>query len=310
MKYVEFVNQVIREKAATSDKVVLFGQNINAGSCISGFTRNIKVKEGGLIINTPNSESSLCGIGFGLMMSGVSSIFFMKQQDFLLLGIDQLVNTHNIIRREQPKASFTIMNVVVDSGYEGPQSCFNSFGDICSIARIPGFTVTNEADIEEIFNSQMISPGFRIIGVSQRLFKDELITTKTIDSADDQSWFQYRSGVDATVVCFNFSLPYGLGICERLKDENIEASLFSVNAVTPVKWDKIIDDLSKTGKLVLLNDSKSSNLSSDNFLVEALDKCRIDKKIILKRELEGYWLAPNPDRLEVNYDDIVRKLSS
>ena len=78
MKYVEFVNQVIREKAATSDKVVLFGQNINAGSCISGFTRNIKVKEGGLIINTPNSESSLCGIGFGLMMSGVSSIFFMK----------------------------------------------------------------------------------------------------------------------------------------------------------------------------------------------------------------------------------------
>lgn len=310
MKYVQFVNQVIREKVAERDKVVLFGQNISAGSCISGLTRNIEVKNGGLIINTPNSESSLCGIGFGLMISGVSSIFFMKQQDFLLLGIDQIVNTYNIIRRTAPKASFTIVTVVVDSGYEGPQSCFNSFGDICSIARIPGFTVTNEIDIEEVFNAQIISPGFRIIAISQRLFKNEVLKTQKVDSAKDQSWFQYRNGDDATVVCFNFSLPYGLNICERLMEDKIAASLFSVNAITPINWGKIIDDLKKTGKLVLLNDSKSANLSSDSFLLEVLDSCRIDKKIILKRELVGYWLAPNPDCLEVNYEDIVRNLSS
>ncbi|MBU3929169.1 hypothetical protein KJ577_00540 [bacterium] len=308
MKYGGFVNQIIKDEVSKPDKIVLFGQNVSTGSCISGFTRGMEVKEGGLILNTPNAENSLCGIGFGLMISGVPSIFFMKQQDFLLLGIDQLVNTYNFIRRKKPASSFTIMNVVVDSGYEGPQSCFNSFGDICSIARIPGYTVTNKIDVEEVLRTQMVSPGFRIIGVSQRLFKEDLIELDKVAAAEDKSWFQYSEGKDATVVCFNFSLPYGQELCSRMKDKGLLASLFSVNAVTPVKWSSIIEDLKKTGKLVLMNDSKSANLSSDSFLAEALEKCALQKKIVLKRKLDGYWLAPNADMLEINYEDVINEL--
>lgn len=308
MKYVEFVNSIIKEKVLEPEKIVLFGQNISAGSCISGFTRNIKVRDG-LIINTPNCESSQCGIGFGLMISGIPSIFFMKQQDFLLLGVDQLVNTYNFVRRKKPSASFTIMSVVVDSGYEGPQSCFNSFGDLCSIARVPGFTVTNKIDVEEILRLYMISPGFRIIGVSQRLSKKELIEIEKIDAAEDKTWFQYKKGEDGTIVCFNFSLPYGLELYKRLQEKGSSFSLFSVNAVTPIRWDKIIQDLQKTKKLVLFNDTKSTNLSSDNFLMNTYEKCRVDKKIIVKREFSGYWLSPNPDQLKVNYEDIIKKLS-
>ena len=47
------------------------------------------------IINTPNLENTLVGTGFGLMLSGLQAAFFMKQQDFLLLGVDHLVNTYN-----------------------------------------------------------------------------------------------------------------------------------------------------------------------------------------------------------------------
>jgi len=129
MKYIEFINQLIKEKVLEAEKIVLFGQNISAGSCISGLTRNLKVQNG-LIINTPNSENTLCGVGFGLMLNKISSIFFMKQQDFLLLGIDHLVNTYNIIRQKEPSASFTIVTVVMDHGFEGPQHSFNNFGDL------------------------------------------------------------------------------------------------------------------------------------------------------------------------------------
>ena len=80
------------------DELVLFGQNINAGSCLGGLTRNLKVKENSKVINSTNSENTLCGFGFGLLIGGVNSILFMKQLDFLLLGIDHLVNTFNIIR--------------------------------------------------------------------------------------------------------------------------------------------------------------------------------------------------------------------
>ena len=179
MKYLEFINKKIKENVAMHEKLVLFGQNINAGSCLGGLTRGLKVKNDSLIINSTNSENSLCGFGFGLMMSNISSIFFMKQLDFLLLGIDHLVNTFNIIINNQQmisNASFTIMPIIVDSGFQGPQSSHNNLGDFCSISRILGYTITNKIDAEKIIQNKLVSTGFRMITVSQRLFNKEIIS--------------------------------------------------------------------------------------------------------------------------------------
>ena len=310
MKYIEFVNKSISQKILESERVVLFGQNISAGSCLSGLTRNLQVKKGDYVINTPNCENTQCGVGFGLMINGVSSIFFMKQQDFLLLGIDHLVNTYNFIRRKNPSASFTIVTIVVDQGYQGLQSSLNNFGDFCSIARVPGFTITNKEDVKQIIKSQLITPGFRIIGVSQRLFRSELIEIENIYSSKESTLFQYTEGNDVTIVCFNFSFPYGFELHNKLKKKGIISSLFSVNAVTPINWDKIIENLEKTKKLVVIDDSKSENLSCYNFLMDAYDKCQINSKIIIRKDFSKDWLSPNLDQLEINYDDIIDKLLS
>ncbi len=146
MKYLDFINEQIRSTVEKTDNLVLFGQNISAGSCLGGLTKNLRVKTNSKIINSTNSENSLCGFGFGMMMNNVSSIFFMKQLDFLLLGIDHLVNTYNIIRnmKKDIQSSFTIMPIIVDNGFQGPQSSFNNFGDICSIARIEGRTISTK----------------------------------------------------------------------------------------------------------------------------------------------------------------------
>ena len=308
MKYVEFVNKSISQKILKSKKVVLFGQNISTGSCLSGLTRKMSVKKGDYIINTPNCENTQCGVGFGLMINGVSSIFFMKQQDFLLLGIDHLVNTYNFIRRKKPSASFTIVTTVVDNGYQGLQSSLNNFGDFCSIARVPGFTIANKEDIKQIINAHLISPGFRIIGVSQRLFELELIEIEKTYSNKESTLFQYTEGNEVTIVCFNFSFPYGFELHNKLKKKGIASSLFSVNVVTPINWDRIIENLEITKRLVVIDDSKSENLSCYNFLMDAYDKCQINNKIIIKRDFSKGWLSPNLDQLEINYGNIIEKL--
>lgn len=310
MRYVEYINGLIGEKTSKTEGLVLFGQNIAAGSCLSGLTRNLKVGARGRIINTPNSENTLVGSGFGMMLDGVSSIFFMKQQDFLLLGIDQLVDTYNFIRRKNPTASFTIVFIVVDVGYHGLQSSLNNFGDFCSMARIPGFTITNRADAEAILNTHLISPGFRIIGVSQRLFGQEISDAPVIYANEEKTLFQYREGAGATIVCFNLSFPYGATLANRLKENSVDASLFSVNAATPIKWGKIIESAGKTKNLVVIDDSKSANHSSDSLLVETTGRCRLDNEIIVRRAIRGdEWLYPNSDELKIDYDDIVNKIN-
>ena len=41
MKYVQFVNSIIKNKIKNEHNLVLFGQNIDAGSCLSGLTRGL-----------------------------------------------------------------------------------------------------------------------------------------------------------------------------------------------------------------------------------------------------------------------------
>ena len=310
MKYIEFVNHLIKEEVSKHENLVLFGQNIDAGSCLGGLTRGLSIPESGKIINSTNSENSLCGFGFGLMINDVSSVFFMKQLDFLLLGIDHLVNTFNVIRNHKNNSSFTIFPIVLDNGYQGLQSSLNNFADFCSIARIKGYTITNKIDAEKIIHSQLVSPGFRILTVSQRFFKDEIITPKKLIYVNSENdVFQYSEGNDVTIVCFNFSFPYGQKIVEEMKKNNLTCSLFNVNSPISTNWEKIIDDVTKTKKLIVIDDSKSENLSCYALLTDISNTINLEKKIILKRNLVNTeWLNPVDDQMEINFQQVVYDL--
>jgi len=312
MKYVEYINKLIKSEVAKPEHCVLFGQNINAGSSLAGLTRGMVVKAGSRIINSTNAENSLVGFGFGLMMNGASGVFFMKQMDFLLLGIDHLVNTYNIIRsmKHQPKeGSFTIFATVVDSGYEGPQSSLNNFSDFCSIARVPGFAITNKQDADYLLPKYLVQPGFRILGVSQRLGKTDLIDPgHPIKISNDGAIFQYADGNDVTIVSFNFSFPQTYRFYMKLKSRNISASYFNVNSALAADWTIIRESVIKTGKIVAVDDSKSVHTAADALLSELCADVPVDKKIILKRNLGNDWLHPVSDGFEIDEENVMSQI--
>ena len=82
MKYLSYINQVFADEIKNFDQFVVFGQNVSTGSCLGGLTRNFNNINSCSVLNTPNTENTLVGIGFGLMLGGTPSAFFMKQQDF------------------------------------------------------------------------------------------------------------------------------------------------------------------------------------------------------------------------------------
>ncbi len=269
--YITALNQKITATVAATPGICVFGQNINTGTFITGLTKNLAVPPDGRIINTQNSENSLCGMGFGMMLSGARCIYFAKQLDFMLLGVDHFVNTYNFIRCSRPTAtlgSFSILALVCDQGLQGPQSSFNSFGDFCSIARIPCYSVTNSQDAARIIGTELVAPGFRMIGLSSRLFKTEFLELPLVHAAGDGSVFQYTEGGDATIACFNFSLPHGRALQQALAAKGRQASLFSVNYVPQPDWSPIRDSVAKTGKLIVFDDSKSVHLPAYRLLDE------------------------------------------
>jgi len=308
--YITSVNKLIADAAAAIPNVVLFGENINTGSHICGMTRNLRFDRGGRIINIGNCESTHCGMGMGLMLNSVSSILFCKQLDFIVLGVDHLISTYSAIRASRDLGtlgSFTICVIVCDQGYQGPQSSFNALGDLCSLARVPGYTLTNQQDASWVLARQLQAPGFRFVALSQRLFPSEWLTPSVVWAADDGSVFQYSDGQDAAIACFNFSLPMGLSLQQRLSAEGLDASVFSVNQVMPPQWGRILAAAARSQRLVIMDDSKSDNLLAHRLGFEAATAVPGLHCILVSR---GDHVDPGvcDDQLSVDYDALISQL--
>lgn len=308
MKYVNYLNSLLERHIADAAEIVLYGQNINAGSCLGGLTKGLNALKNVTMINSQNSENTLVGMGFGLMLNQISSVFFVKQSDFLLLGLDQLVNTYNVVRQVETNASFTIFPITVDSGFEGPQASLNNLDDFCSISGIPTFTFTNSQDASYIFSRHFSKPGMKIFSAGQRLLNEDTRPMHCVSHCPDGNYFQYESGGDATIVCFNNALPYGIELLNRMKAVGKAASLFSINSCLRADYAEIIANIDLSKKLVLFDDSKSRNRLSGQFLNDVQNSLSLDRKIVVVRNFSIESLFPCEDTLDVNYSEILGSL--
>ena len=303
--YVTTINNWLKDNMYVEEPFIVFGQNVSAGSRLSGLTRGLDTKGGLQMINTPNCENAMVGFGFGMMLKGVNSCFIVKQHDFLLLTLDHIVNTYNMLRLNAPKASFTIICIVVDSGYEGPQSRLNNLGEFCSLADIPTYAINSAQDVSAVF-PQLFAPGFRIIALSQRLFRQPILDLGEVESGDGVT--QHFSGEDLTVVSFNFSLPQANEICEAAAEKGFSSDLIAYSHAMPRDWSLVIRSALKTNKVVILDDSRSVNRSSDRLRIALYEQVPGVKILARQKQPTVDAIPPNADRFEVAVETILNQL--
>lgn len=269
-----YIGQVIEQINLVTERcgpVLLFGENIDTGSCIGGLARGLRVNPAGRILNVGNCELTHVGLGLGMMMDGGKAALFMKQLDFLLLGLDQMVNTTNSIRAfSSPEnlGSYTIFPIVCDQGFQGPQSSINAASDFASMANINVFCLNGIQDATQVISTEFVSPGFRVICTSQRLFSAPALDMPVEVHSTDNAVFKYRAGNDVTIACYNFSLRDGVELAERLSGAGVESDLFHVNFVPGLDMSLLSASCVQTGKLVLIDDSKSVVKFGDMLVAE------------------------------------------
>lgn len=258
-KYLASVNEIIAREANRLEHAILYGENLDRGSFLSGLSRNLTAGPTRRIVNIGNCEYTHCGVGFGAMLGGANAVLFVKQLDFMLLGMDHFVSTYHLLRSRSgsaPRGSFTIVVAVYDHGHQGPQSSFNDLASMCSMARVSGFTLTNLADAAAVAAREIHRPGFRILALTQKSAGDEAFAPGDVVHSDDCATFRYFTGTDLSIVCANFSLRNGLSLRHDLEARGVSCSLFSVNPVLDPDWRLLADDAGRTGAVLVLDDTK------------------------------------------------------
>jgi len=302
MNYIEKINKDLISNIKNLKNLTLFGQNINSGSFLSGLTKNINNLKNAKIINSTNCENTLVGFGFGLALKNQNAIYVCKQQDFLLLTMDQIVNTYNSLRIIGFKGSFSIITIIVDSGYEGPQSRLNNLSEFSSLANLDIWNIST--NFESMLVNKMISKaGFRLICVSQKNLRIEMPNIKgQITKFSNKKVIQYLFGSQIAIICFNFS------IISLIKDINqLDKRKVSLYNVINHKcdFDILAKKLVNFKKILILDDSRSE-VSNSILLSDLIKKFNnlVNIKILKKRDSLSD-LFPNKD----NYDiDIISEI--
>ncbi len=259
--YLTRINQLILEHAARLPDAIHMGENIDKGSCICGIAKGLGEAAarapGARVVNVGNCENTHVGLGFGVMLNGGNTILYVKQLDFLALAADPLINTLNLVRGVGG-GGFTIVAIVCDQGFQGPQSSWNGLSALCSLTRAAGYAISDAAQAEAVFLGQFGRPGFRIVALSQRLFGEPAGTEAPVEVAPGPAVVRFGQGSGATIACFGFTLPQGFALRDRLAAQGGTAAMFAVHDVPAGGWNPAVHHAAQSGRLYLLDDGKGA----------------------------------------------------
>lgn len=294
--YTQYVNSKIIERFSNKHGVI-FGQNIVAGSRISGLGVNLDRIKNVLAINSPNVENTLMGFGLGLMLSDTDSAFIMKQHDFALLGLDQLTNTVNVSKNYDLKASFIILMVVVDSGFEGPQASLNNLDEFASLSRSPVHFLNTRENVDAAFLSST-KPGLHMMALSQKSMKSPVFFSK--ENSENNEWSQIIECFNSSSVIFIYfglDLQYLLDTQKVFKYSGVESDLIIVTKIG-VGLNLGDINLRKYTSIIVIDTSKSE-ISYARKLVSEL-RGNFENVLYVGRIYTEAWSQVNQDLPEIS----------
>jgi len=295
VNFVQYINAGTI-KRFEKKKSVIFGQNIVAGSRISGLGAGLDQQENIITRNSPNVENSLMGFGLGLMLTGTDSALIMKQHDFALLGLDQLTNTVNVAKTYSLSASFVVMMVVVDSGFEGPQASLNNLDEFASLSRSPVHFLNTQENIDRAFKSSE-TPGLHMMALSQKSMKSALVSYKDISENTGIGELIRNSSQSSTLlIYFGLDLNYLNEINSEFNAHEVSTDHLIISGISSnMKVDEALIFHYKS--IVVIDTSKSEISYAQMFLHKIASGSR--KVTYVGREPSAKWSYVNKDLPEV-----------
>jgi pyruvate dehydrogenase E1 component beta subunit len=220
------------------------------------------------IIDTPVSELGCTGAAVGAALCGYRPIIIHPRVDFMLLAVDQIVNQaakwcHMF--GGQVGVPVTIRVVINRGGEQGAQhsQALHSW-----FAHIPGLRVvmpSTPADARDLLIASVLCDD-PVLYIDDRWLyetEDELQPVTERDLRRETPQLRQR-GEDLTLVGCSFSSYLCQKAADKLRSEGVECDLLDLRVINPLESSVILDSVSRTGRLLVVDgDWSSCGLSSE-----------------------------------------------
>jgi pyruvate dehydrogenase E1 component beta subunit len=270
------------------------------------------------VIDCPVSELATTGATLGAAICGYRPMIVHPRVDFMLLAVDQIVTQAAKWRHmfgNESSAPITFRAIINRGGEQGAQ---HSQSLHSWFAHIPGLRVVmpySAKDARDLMIASVLSND-PVMFIDDRWLYDieedykpiELLKLKDIKPS------RLKVGNDITLVGVSYTSKLCLEAADLLEEQLIHAEVFDLRVLNPLDLSTIVESVSKTGRLVVVDGDWSTCGVAAEIISQVIENIDLSK---LKGNPQRITLpeapAPTSKALEDIYyiktQDIVRVVS-
>lgn len=257
LSYEGAINEALHQTMAADASVCLIGQGVKSPWYVGNTCTGLLDRFGAArVLDTPVSENAMTGVAVGAALAGMRPIVVHPRTDFLLYGLDPLVNEAanwhymNGGRSSVPLVVWCIIN------RGGEQAAQHSQALHAWFAHVPGLKVVMPStpyDAKGLLIAAIRDPN-PVVFLPDRWLHGarEAVPEEPFEVPIGLAAVR-RSGADLTIVGNSYVAAEAVHAAETLASLGIDAEVIDLRSIKPLDTQTIVTSVRKTGRLLVVD---------------------------------------------------------
>ena len=253
------------------------------------------------LFNSPISEAAIVGAGVGYAMSGGRAVVELMYCDFMGRAGDEIFNQAS--KWQSMSAGLLKMPLTVRVSVGNKYGAQHSQDWSALVAAIPGLKAVFPAtpyDAKGMLNYALRGTDPVIFFESQKLYDKGEEFEKEVPA----SYYEIpegepairKTGKDITIATLGATLYTAMNAAKTLKEQyGMDAEIIDIRWINPLNYEKIVESVKKTGKLLLVSDAAERgsfmHTVASNMSALAFDYLDAPVAVLGSRN----WITPAPE---------------
>ena len=288
---VEALREALQEEMRRDERVILLGEDIGVKGGFGGaFTVTLGLAEEfghRRVIDTPITEAGIAGVAAGAALGGLRPVADVQYGDFLFLAMDQLAN-HAAKLRYMSGGKVRVpmvMRAPVGATTRGAQhgQSLEAF-----FMHVPGLKVacpSNPYDAKGLLKTAIRLDDPVIFFEHKLLYgskgsRKEAVGIDVLGTVPQEEYLipfgqakVVRQGRDVTLVANLLMVHKSIQAAKNLAEASIEAEVIDVRTLAPFDWPTVFESVSKTGKLIIVEEDNLTGGWGAEVAARTADTC-------------------------------------
>lgn len=258
------------------------------------------------LFNSPISEAAIVGSGVGYALSGGRAVVELMYCDFLGRAGDEVFN--QMAKWQSMSAGLLKMPLVLRVSVGNKYGAQHSQDWSSLVAHMPGLKVyfpATPTDAKGMLNAALAGTDPVVFLESQMLydigeqFEEGGVPEGYYETPEGEPAIR-REGTDVTIATVGATLYRAMEAAEKLeKEHGMSAEVIDLRFVTPLNYEKLIESVKKTGRLVLASDAveRASFMQTVANTVQTLAFDALDAPVVVVGSRNHITPAPELESL-------------